>query len=564
MVSEQRYRSLFERSLDAIYMTGADGEIVEANAAASELLAYPPAGLLGRGFGDIFADPEDHVRFLESLEADGFVRDIQVRLRRKDDAERWCLLSAWLRRSDAASGPGCGHQGIIHDISALKAEEERLAHEAFHDPLTGLPNRALFMDRLERAVARRRRGEEREMAVLFLDLDRFKLVNDSLGHTVGDEVLKQVAVLFREQVREEDTVARMGGDEFAILLDGVDDASAPTHVAERIQEKLRRPLSLHGHHVFTSVSIGITFASSAASTPDALLRDADTAMYRAKELGPARYQIFDTEMHAHAVALLQLETDLRLGLERGEFVLYYQPVLDLDLDRLTGFEALIRWIHPEKGLVLPQSFIPVAEDTGIIVPLGNWVLRQAAHQLRLWQEGSADRQDLFVSVNLSARQFSHPELLATVRDILEETGLDGHSLRLELTEAVVMSNPQGAMHTFDQLRQLGVGLCIDDFGTGYSALQYLHTFPIDTLKIDRSFVSRLADEAGTELVRTILSFARALGIHAVAEGVETPDQLERLRAFGHASVQGFLFSLPLDSSAASALLDQHRPPTDAH
>ncbi len=561
-VSARQYRTLFRESGDAIYMAGADGLIAEVNAAAVRLFGREEQDLVGSCVSTLFGDPEEHARFRDVLATDGSVRDFEALLLRGDGDRRWCLLTAWLSAPAADAAARRAHQAIIHDISARKAREDRLAHGAFHDPLTGLPNRALFMDRLERAVARRRRGDERELAVLFLDLDRFKVVNDSLGHTVGDQVLKQVAALLREQVRQEDTVARMGGDEFAILLDGIDDAGAATHVAERVQDRLRSPLSLGDRDVFTSASIGITFARSAASTPDALLRDADTAMYRAKELGPARYQIFDEGMHARAVALLQLETDLRRALERDEFVVHYQPVLDLEQDRLTGFEALVRWEHPQKGLILPSSFIPVAEDTGIIVPLGAWVLRRATEQMRHWQQQDPERADLFISVNLSARQFSHPELAAMIQATLSETGLDGPSLRLELTESVVMASPQAAVRTFDELRRLGVSLCIDDFGTGYSALHYLHTFPIDTLKIDRSFISRLADDDGTELVRTILGLARALGLHAVAEGVETVEQLERLRAFGHASIQGFLFSRPLDVDAASTLLDQHRPPAN--
>ena len=555
--SEQRYRSLFEQSRDAIFMTERDGEILEMNQAALDLLGYDEDELLGRHVLSIYADPADRERFRHEVEANGHVRDFEVRLMRRDGQERWCLVSAWVRREP--TGAIAGYQGIIHDITGRKRAEDRLAHDAFHDALTQLPNRALFMDRLERAVARRRRGHEKDVALLFLDLDRFKVVNDSLGHMVGDELLRQIARLLASEVREEDTVARIGGDEFAILLDGVDDASDPTHVAERIQERLRKPFRLQGHDVFTSMSIGITFGGADVARAEDLLRDADTAMYRAKEMGPARYQIFDEAMHTHAVTLLQLETDLRLALERQEFVVHYQPVHSLDDRRLLGFEALVRWQHPSRGLLPPQTFIPVAEETGLIVPLGEWVLRTAAAQLRVWQERHAARRELFVSVNLSARQFTHSELVEVVQDVLDQTGLPGPALRLELTESVVMENPDSAVRMLRRLREMGVGLCIDDFGTGYSSLNYLHDFPIDTLKIDRSFVARMSEKGEHDLIATIVALARNLGLQAVAEGVETEEQLERLRELGPTSVQGFLFSTPLDERAAGALLDDTLP-----
>ena len=555
--SEHRYRGLFEQSRDAIFMTERDGEIVEVNGAALELLGYGEDELLGRSLSSIYADAGDRERFRQELIARGQVRDFEVRVLRRDGGELWCLVSAWARRGEG--GEVEGYQGIVHDITGRKRIEEQLIHEALHDRLTELPNRALFMDRLERAVARRRRGEERELAVLFLDLDRFKVVNDSLGHLVGDDLLQQLARLLKSEVREEDTVARIGGDEFAILLDGVDDAADPTHVAERIQERLRRPFRVRGHDVFTSASIGITFGGAAAGRAEELLRDADTAMYRAKETGPARYQIFDEAMHAHAVTLLQLETDLRLALERGEFVVHYQPMLEIAESRLIGFEALVRWQHPSEGLIGPQAFIPVAEDTGLIVQLGEWVLRTAAAQMREWQDRDPGRAGLFVSVNLSARQFSHSDLVAVVREVLESTRLEGSSLRLELTESVVMRSPDEAVRTLRSLRDMGVGLCIDDFGTGYSSLNYLHDFPIDTLKIDRSFIARMAEQEDG-IVATIVAMAKNLGLQSVAEGVETQAQLDRLRELGPASVQGFLFSSPLDREAAGALLDERIPP----
>lgn len=552
--SENRYRSLFEQSRDAIFMTDPDGEIAELNRAALELTGYEVDELIGRSVLDLYAEPADRERFRQEIESRGHLRDFEVRLRRKDGTDCWCLVSGWVRLD--SRGEVVGYQGIIHDISGRKEMEEQLAHEAFHDSLTGLPNRALFMDRLERAVARRRRGEERDLAVLFLDLDRFKVVNDSLGHTVGDELLRQVGGLLASEIRGEDTVARIGGDEYAILLDGVDAAADATHVAERIQERLRKPFRVRQHEVFTSVSIGITFAGVTAETPDELLREADTAMYRAKELGPARYQLFDEAMHAHAVTLLQLETDLRMALEREEFVLHYQPVVTADGQRLIGLEALVRWNHPSRGLLAPQAFLPVAEDTGLVIPLGEWVLRRAAEQMRLWREHGPGCRDLFISVNLSARQFARPDLAQHVRHVLEETGLPASALQLELTESVLMQSAATSASTLGSLQELGVSLCIDDFGVGYSSLSYLHDYAIQTLKVDRSFIERLNKSGGEEVVATILALARNLGMDAVALGVETESQLERLRLLGPTSVQGFLLSEPLDAIGATALIDE--------
>jgi diguanylate cyclase (GGDEF)-like protein/PAS domain S-box-containing protein len=551
--SEKRYRSLFEESRDAMFMTARSGRIIELNAAARELLGATPESFIGRHVREIYADAADRHRFQREIEEHGHIRDFEVRLRGRHGIERWCLITAWVYCTP--TGEVAGYQGIVYDIESRKEAEDRLLHEAFHDPLTGLPNRALFMDRLERSVARRRRGEDHPMAVLFLDMDRFKVVNDSLGHLAGDELLRRMGRLLAEEVRDVDTVARIGGDEFAILLDRVDDPADATHVAERIQTRLRTPFEIQNQKVFASLSIGIAFGGSDIQRPEDLLRNADTAMYRAKELGPARYQIFDEAMHVHAVTILQLETDLRLALERDQFVVHYQPLIQLEDERIIGFEALVRWQHPQRGLLQPQAFIPIAEDTGLIIPLGLHVLRTGLRQVREWR-ATAGNEDLFVSVNLSTRQFRAPNLVGAIEDILAEIDVPGAALQLEITESALMQNPGAAIDTLGRLRALGVRLGIDDFGTGFSSLHTLHELPLDLLKIDRSFIARLDRDDEGHIVDTILTLARNLGLDAVAEGVETEAQMGLLRTLRPASVQGFLFSSPLDAEAAARTLEE--------
>lgn len=462
---------------------------------------------------------------------------------------------------DMATAPGI-RRAVDHltELRQLRRERSRLEAQLAEshagpltDPDTGLPNRAIFMDRLERAVARRRRGEERELAVLYLDVDRFENVNESLGHRLGDELLLALARRLKGELRAEDSLARMGGDEFAILLDGIDELSAPTAVAERILGSLGAPFEIADTEVFMSVSIGIAVARS-AEDPQGLLRDADTAMHKAKKQGPGGYRLFNEGMHDRAVALLELETDLRRALERNEFVTHYQPVVDLVEHRILGFEALVRWMHPDRGLVPPDGFLRAAEDTGLIVDLGAHVLRTALRQLREWRELDEEYEDIFMSVNLSPRQFADPSLVDTIRAVLEETGVPGELLRLELTESVVITDPEAVADSLAEIQELGVTLCIDDFGTGYSALNYLHSFPIDVIKIDRSFISRIREDGEGDLVETIIALARKLGMTAVAEGVETELQLDRLRKLGSTAVQGFLFSTPLDAPAAGEYL----------
>ena len=448
-----------------------------------------------------------------------------------------------------------GQEALLRaELDARTRTEDELRHSTLHDALTGLPNRTLFMERLSHAIARSKRRKDYLFAVLFLDLDRFKVVNDSLGHQVGDELLVAIATRLKMCLRSEDTVARLGGDEFGILLENIGHISDAGRIAERIQGELAAPVNLSGYEVFTSVSIGIVDSASAYGLPDYMLRSADMAMYRAKSSGKARYEMFDRGMHAQALARLQTETDLRRALERQEFVVYYQPIIGLDSGRICGMEALVRWHHPERGVVGPGEFIPVAEETGLIVPIGRWVLHEACKQLAAWQR-EQPRSALSMSVNLSVRQMAQTDLVASIADALRESGIAPASLKLEVTESVIVENPGAATTVLTDLKALGVELYMDDFGTGYSSLSYLSQLPIDAIKIDRSFVSHMDSlDRHFQLVRTVLTLARSLDLRAVAEGVTSNAQLAALRDLGCEQAQGYFFSPPVMRDAAAVLL----------
>ena len=452
-------------------------------------------------------------------------------------------------------GISVGRVWSFRDVTQRKVAERQLLHDAFHDSLTFLPNRSRFTELLRRSINRSRVDDKFSFAMLFLDLDRFKVVNDSLGHTVGDELLVAAARRLERCVRPGDTVARLGGDEFTVLVDNTLNVGDATRVAERIMAELQRPFFLRGQDVFVSVSIGIALSSSGYEHPDDLLRDADLAMYRAKASGKSRYVVFDHAMHARAVALLQLETDLRLAIERNEFRLVYQPVVWAGTGRIGGIEALVRWQHPQRGLVTPDTFLPVAEETGLVVQMGNWVLREACHQLAAWQREHPSASDVSISVNLSARQFVHPELIARVTEAVESSGLSPRNLRLEFTESVLIEQEEPVIETISKLHALGIHLDLDDFGTGYSSLGYLHRFNLDGLKIDRSFVGNIGENGEhSEIVRTIVALANNLGMLVIAEGVETASQLAVLQAVECDLVQGYLFGGALDAEEITALL----------
>jgi diguanylate cyclase (GGDEF)-like protein/PAS domain S-box-containing protein len=561
-VSERRYRALFEQSRDALFITDRSGAIIEVNAAAIELLGYGMEELHGKQVDFLYHDPAEFVLLRQALRDKGYAREVEIQLRRKDGEPLWCLMSVAMRVDDDADLRG--YQGIIHDITDRKRAEERLLHNAFHDALTGLPNRALFTDRLNVALARWRRDPQEGCAVLYLDLDRFKVVNDSLGHSMGDALLMSVAGALASCMRAHETVARLGGDEFAILLEHVHSEESAIHAAQRVQQRLAESFQLQGQSMFTSASIGIALPEHEEQRAEELLRNADIAMYRAKAAGPARYEVFAPNMHTTAINLLELETDLRQAASRNEFVLYYQPIVTVPEQRIIGLEALIRWRHPRRGLLLPHDFIPIAEDTGLIVPIGWWVLREACRQGHLLMHTSPGGNCPFIAVNLTSRQIALPELADQVLEILAETCLPGRLLSLEITESSLVTNAAAAVDSLARLRAAGVRVCIDDFGTGYSSLAYLHTLPVDGLKIDRSFISRLGSSSDrSELVRTIIALASRLGITTVAEGVETNAQLHHLERLGPVYMQGYLFSRPIDATAATSLIAHPETPLRA-
>lgn len=681
--SEERYRTLFEESRDAIYITRRDGLFIDVNPAALELFGFSRDDLMKVNARDLYLDPEARDNFSRVVEQHGSVRDYEVTLRTRTGDRLDCLLSSIVRRAPDGSiigyqgiirditdrkraerrlmesehftraiissvrqgiivydrdlryqvwnrfmeeitglsaqrvigthaleefphlreqgieallqralagetvyspdtpfvipdtrrsgwvsavysphispdGEVIGVVGIVHDITERKRLEEQHLHNAFHDPLTGLPNRALLVDRLERLLRQVDRHPDYVFGVAFLDLDRFKTVNDNYGHMVGDDLLVSIARRLEGCVRAGDTVARLGGDEFAVLLAEVADIRDATRVAERILTELSVPFRLSGHELLMEASIGIALSSTGYERPEEILRDADTAMYRAKLGERSRYAIFDREMHQLVLTTEQAETDLRNALERDEFRLEYQPIISLADGRITGFEALIRWDHPRRGLLAPDEFVPLAEESGLIVHLGWWVLERACAQMSQWLRKFRSQADLTMSVNLSAEQFRQDDLLDRIDGILSRAALPPAALKLEITESVLGTQDETFMSAITALRERGIRLCIDDFGTGTSSLGHLHSFPVDTLKIDRSFVTQIGFSGNSaRLVETIVALSHTLGMASVAHGVETREQLEFLRQLGPEFAQGFLFSAPRTPAEIDALLQRN-------
>ncbi|MEO8277516.1 MAG: EAL domain-containing protein [Thermoanaerobaculia bacterium] len=511
--------------------------------------------------------PEDlpglHDRLEQHLAGNSDLFEYEHRLEHRDGNYRWMLARGIALRDD---GAGLGSDSKPHRIAGSQTD---ITDRKVHDPLTGLPNRELFLDRLERARARAKRRQPSLFGVLFLDLDRFKVVNDSLGHPVGDQLLVAVAARIESCIRPGDTVARLGGDEFALLIEEISELDEAAEVANRIHAAFARSFTAGDHELFVSASIGISLAGSETSDLPGVLRDADTAMYRAKIAGRGRSQVFTGEMRGEVMAQLQLETDLRRALDRKEFEVFYQPILALKPNKIVGFEALVRWHHPTRGLIEPPSFIGAAEETGIIVPLGMWVLEEACRQLQTWrtaEPGASAIADLAMSVNLSPKMFAQLHLVRDILATLTRTGLPAKLLNLELTEGILVHNPQAANAMLKELRGRGIGVCIDDFGTGYSSLSYLTSLNVDVLKIDRSFINNLSTggagedgkdgSSGREMVQNIVRLAAGLGLAVVAEGVETVDQREQLASMNCEFVQGFHFGRPVDAATVWSTLLQ--------
>ncbi len=555
-VSEERYRDLVENAHDIIYTTDLRGHITSLNKAGRDLTGYSVMpdrpisinSLIAPEFHQMVEHMNEQMFLMGSLRT-SYEMDILAEDRHRLTLE---VSSSILMRENRPIGIHC----IARDITQRKSTEQQLIHDAFYDGLTDLANRALFMDHLRMAIERAKRRTEEPYAVLFLDIDRFKVINDSLGHMVGDELLKQVARRLESAVRKGDLVARLGGDEFVILSNELPNEAHAVLVAERIQASLREPFCLSENEVFVTVSIGVDVCTDGEKSPDDMIRDADTAMYRAKSKGRAQYQIFQHSMREQASKRLQIDTEMRHALERKEFEMYYQPILDLSSETCRGFEALVRWCHPTLGVISPFEFIGAAEENGLIIPLGTWVLEESCRQLRTWQITYENAENMSVAVNLSPKQFSQPNFPEIVADILNRTGLNPRCLKLEITESQIMENDMEAVRMMHMLRELKIELSLDDFGTGYSSLSYLHRLPVSFLKIDRSFVSRMTkSQKNAEIVTTIIKLAQNLKKRVIAEGIETVGQLEMLKQLKCEFGQGYLFSKPLSAPMASEYLE---------
>jgi diguanylate cyclase (GGDEF)-like protein/PAS domain S-box-containing protein len=544
----EEYRNLFKHANDAIVIFDPENKrVLNVNDRACEMYGFSRQELLANNLSLLTRTDK---RLTEVL-SKGFTSSFECVHYHQNGEPLDLMINASVIEFE-------GKRAILsinHNITERVHAEKQLVHNAFHDALTGLPNRALFHEHLRAAIDRAARRLT-TFAVLFLDFDRFKVVNDSLGHSEGDKLLVQIARRLESCLRTSDIVARLGGDEFTILLDEFDDTEDAFSIIERIQQSLKEPFELSGREVFTSASIGIAVSNAAYTKPEELLRDADIAMYRAKESGRACYQIFNQAMHEQASVRLQLETEIRQAVERQEFRVFYQPIIEIQNGKIIGFESLVRWVHPERGIVSPVDFIPIAEETGLIIPLGEWVLRESCRQFREWQREKIADENLTISVNLSCKQFMQNDLVERITAILRETQLNAECLRLEITESHLIEDSELAVTIINRLRDIGVKLSIDDFGTGYSSLSYLHRLPIDYLKIDRSFVSRmLTNHENSEIVHTVITLAKNLGIEVIAEGIETIEQAEQLRKLDCRFGQGYFYSQPVNAEKARDIIN---------
>ena len=554
--SEERHRIVAEYTHGMECWISPTGEMLYVSPSCERITGHPreyfmadPSGLERL----VHPSDQDAWRQFHSLRTQGDDESLDYRIRHKRGGMRW--VNEVKREVMGGNGGSLGLRISLRDITDRKEMELQLRHLALHDPLTGLANRTLCLDRIRQAMERARRRQHNSFTVLFLDIDRFKVLNDSLGHAFGDRVLVAVAGILRESVRSLDTVSRFGGDEFVILIEELASPREAIQAVQRIRQAMRRQLTLDGHEIQLTASVGMALGLREGDTPEDLLRNANVAMHQAKKTGRNRFKAFTRPMLERASRLLRLETDLRHAIGRGEFFLVYQPIMRLNGGGLHGFEALVRWNHPQRGLISPTEFIPVAEDIGLITDLGLMVLREACAMLAAWRQETAAARDLTMAVNLSPRQFSSPSLVEDVRAVLVETGLPPENLKLEITESAIMDNAGSAVDKLRRLKSLNIALSIDDFGTGYSSMSSLQQFPLDTLKIDLSFIRRLgASQEGLEIVKAIINLAHTLQLDVVAEGVERPDQQTILSVLGCEYAQGYLFSRPLPAPQALSLL----------
>lgn len=558
--SEERY---------ALAVRGANDGIWDWNF-KTETIYFSPRwkSILGYSEEEVSEHPDEwfsrvHPEDLESLKLDisahlgGITTHFENehRMLHKDGTYRWILSRGIAVLNE--SGVATRLAGSQTDVTDRKYAEQKLLHDAFYDKLTNLPNRALFLDHLQLAVERAKRRPEYKFAVLFLDVDRFKDINDSYGHMVGDNLLVELAQMLASRMRTTDTIARFGGDEFVILIDDITDESNAIQIANWIDSELVNPFQIKRHEIFVTISIGIVLSEIGYERAEDILRDADIAMYDAKGNGRAKFEMFEPAMRVRIVERLEIETDLRRAIDNNELRVYYQVIGSLNTHQVAGFEALVRWQHPEKGIVTPDRFIPIAEETGLIIPIDRWVLREACYQMHDWQARFPSYASMTISVNLSSKQLIQPDLVEFIEETLSETGLNGNTLKLEITESAILENNEYILQVFNQLQELGIQIQIDDFGIGYSSLSYLSNFPINALKIDRSFVNSLNDESNNiQILQAIVNLSHRLGVGVIAEGVETVGQLTQLKQLGCEYGQGYLLSMPLESKEVIKLLTE--------
>ena len=554
--SEKRFRALIENATDIILIIAPNNQLNYVSPSVRRILGYEPATLIGQKFFDLIHSEEKErvIDFFDKIREESNIAQSLKDFRVRTQNNTWIMLEAIAK--NLQDDPAIA--GLVvncHDITERHQTAEKLRYDAYHDKLTGLANRPALLEQLKRAIYQKTRRKEDHFALLFLDLDRFKMINDSLGHIMGDQLLKEMANRLEKCHREGDLLARFGGDEFVFLLKDIQQENEAIIVAQRIHQALTVPFLLNNREIFISASIGITLSADHYQYPEQMLRDADTAMYCAKARGRACHEIFAPTMHLYVLKKLHLESDLRQALQRQELVVYYQPIFCLQTQKIVGAEALVRWHPPDKPIIPPNDFIPLAEETGLIIDIDLWVLKCACEQLHQWQQQFGDLAPKFVSVNLSPKQFSNPNLSPKISDILEETKLEPKFLKLEITESVFLENSTAVLDILCQLQKLNIQICLDDFGTGYSSLSYLHQFPLNTLKIDRTFVINLGEKGkNNAIIRTVATLANELNLESIAEGIEDISQIKLLRSLGYQLGQGYCFSPPVCHKSFISLL----------